>query len=141
MIDDSVSSGKLEFSERRVKKYNLRKGQEENGKKIVSRVDRINFHCSSRSRCIWLREKQMVKEETTGKPAMEAKKEEAKPQASQALEKPKEATMTAPAIKPKEETMPKEAVAKPAENPLTLPVQGFTSLSMIIAFPAHREKG
>jgi peptidoglycan-associated lipoprotein len=67
--------------------------------------------------------KQMMREEMAGKPAMEAKKEEAKPQAPQALEKPKEEasrpTAMAPDMKPKEETMPKEA-AKPAETPFDL---------------------
>jgi peptidoglycan-associated lipoprotein len=65
----------------------------------------------------------MMREEMAGKPAMETKKEEAKPQAPQALEKPKEEaslpTAMAPAEKPKEETMPKEA-AKPVENPFDL---------------------
>lgn len=67
--------------------------------------------------------KQMMREEIAGKPAMEAKKEEAKPQAPQALEKPKEEasrpTALGPAMKPKEETMPKEA-AKPVGNPFDL---------------------
>lgn len=67
--------------------------------------------------------KQMMREEMAGKPAMEAKKEEVKPQAPQALEKPKEEasrpTAMAPAMKPKEETMPKEA-AKSVENPFDL---------------------
>ncbi len=67
--------------------------------------------------------KQMVKEEALGKPAMEAKKEEAKHQAPQALEKPREEASKpaemAPAMKPKEEALPKGA-AKPAERPFDL---------------------
>ena len=67
--------------------------------------------------------KQMMKEEMAGMPAMEAKKEEAKPQAPQALEKPKEEasrpTAMAPAMEPKEETMPKET-AKPVEKSFDL---------------------
>lgn len=62
--------------------------------------------------------KQMVKEEMAGKPAMEAKKEEAKPQAPAAMEQPKEEA-SKPALKPKEETLPKEA-AKPVEKPFDL---------------------
>lgn len=64
--------------------------------------------------------KQMMREEVAGKPAMEAKKEEVKPQA---VEKPKKEASRppamAPAMKPKEETMPKEA-AKPEEKPFDL---------------------
>ena len=61
----------------------------------------------------------MVKEEMAGKPAMEAKKEEAKPQAPAAMEKPKEEA-SKPALKPKEETLPKEAPAKPLGKPFDL---------------------
>lgn len=67
--------------------------------------------------------KQMMREDVAGNPAMQANKEEAKPQAPQALEKPKEEASRpaamAPAMKPKEETMPKEA-AIPAEKPFDL---------------------
>ncbi len=76
--------------------------------------------------------RQTVKGEEIGKPAMEAEKEEAKPQALQASEGPKEEAAK-PAIKPKEtlpatmapgmnfkeETLPKKA-AKLAEKPFDL---------------------
>jgi len=72
--------------------------------------------------------KQMMKEDMAGKPAMEAKKEEAKPQAPQALEKPQppkeeasKPTAMAPAVKPKEENMPKEeTMRKEAAKPFDL---------------------
>jgi peptidoglycan-associated lipoprotein len=66
--------------------------------------------------------KQMMREEMAGKPAMQAK-QEAKPEAPQAVEKPKEEssgpTTMAPVTKPEEETLPKEA-AKGAEKPFDL---------------------
>ena len=58
---------------------------------------------------------QMVREEMAGKPAMEAKKEEAKPQAEA---KPKEEASMPTQMAP-EEVMPKEA-AKPAQRPFDL---------------------
>lgn len=66
--------------------------------------------------------KQVVKEETAAKPAVEAKKEEPKPEVAKAVERPKKEAPkaeTAPAEKPKEEAKP-EAVAKPEEKPASI---------------------
>jgi peptidoglycan-associated lipoprotein len=66
--------------------------------------------------------KQVVKEETAAKPAVEAKKEEPKPEVAKAVERPKKEAPkaeTAPAEKPKEEAKP-EVVAKPEEKPASI---------------------
>jgi peptidoglycan-associated lipoprotein len=113
----------LKFPGRGEKDVHLRKGERKMARKsslwLIVLVSVISMGLVA-SGCA---KKQMVKEEATGKPAMQAKKEEAKPQASQALEKPKEQASRpaamAPVVKPKEETMPKEP-AKPAEKPFDL---------------------
>jgi len=67
--------------------------------------------------------KQVVKEEVAGKPTVEAKKEEPKPEAPKGVEKPKEEAPkpieAAPVEKPKIEAKPKEA-AKPEEKPVPI---------------------
>jgi len=67
--------------------------------------------------------KQVVKEEVAAKPAVEAKKEEPKPEVPKVVEKPREEAPkpaeAAPVEKPKIEAKPKEA-AKPEEKPASI---------------------
>ena len=78
--------------------------------------------------------KQVVKEEVAAKPAVEAKKEEPKPEVPKVVEKPKEEAPkpaeAAPVEKPKIEAKPKEA-AKPEEKPALI---DLASLRIQFAF-------
>ena len=78
--------------------------------------------------------KQVVKEEVAAKPAVEAKKEEPKPEAPKVVEKPREEAPkpaeAAPVEKPKIEAKPKEA-AKPEEQPALI---DLASLRIQFAF-------
>ena len=80
--------------------------------------------------------KQVVKEEVAAKPAVEAKKDEPKPEVAKAVERPKKEAPkaeTAPAEKPKEEAKP-EVVAKPEEKPASI---DLASLRIQFAFDAY----
>ena len=81
--------------------------------------------------------KQVVKEEVAAKPAVEAKKEEPKPEVPKVVEKPREEAPkpaeAAPVEKPKIEAKPKEA-AKPEEKPALI---DLASLRIQSAFDAY----